>query len=81
MHYFCLLFFVFTIFCELLLNQPIDLTSVSITLFDEYFSAIFKNITYALYKQNRPWRDGWNVYMKKKSHQSEISVLWTWDPC
>ena len=51
----------FTIFCELLLNQLINLLSVSITLFVECFSTIFINITYVLCK----WKAGWNVYMGK----------------
>ena len=55
----------FTTFCELLLNRLINLTSVSITLSAECFSAIFKNITHALYKQKRPCKVGWNVYMGK----------------
>ena len=55
----------FTIFYELLVNQLINLTSVFITLFAEYFSAFFKNITHALYEQKRPCKAGWNVYMGK----------------
>ena len=56
----------FTDFCELLLNQLTNLTSVSITFSVEYFSAIFKNNTHALCKQSRPCKEGWNVYMRKK---------------
>ena len=55
----------FTIFHELLLNQLVNLTSVSITLFVKCFSVIFKNITHALHKQNHPCKAGWNVYMGK----------------
>ena len=55
----------FIIFYELLFNQLINLTSVFITLFVECFSAFFKNITHALYKQKRPCKAGWNAYMGK----------------
>ena len=55
----------FTIFCELLLNQLINLLSVSITLFVECFSTIFINITYVLCKWKCPCKAGWNVYMGK----------------
>ena len=57
----------FTIFYDLLLNQIINLTSVFNTLFLECFCAIFKNITQVLYKQNRPCKAGWNVYMGKNA--------------
>ena len=42
------------------------MTSAFITLFVESFSAIFKNITYALCKQKRPCKVGRNVPMGKK---------------
>ena len=56
----------FTIFCDLSLHQLINLNSVSIKLFVEYFSGFFKDITHALYKQKCPCKAGWNVYMGKK---------------
>ena len=49
-----------------MLNQPINLISVFTTLFAECFSAIFKNITRALYREKRPSRVGRDVYMGKK---------------
>ena len=56
----------FIIFYGLLLNQLIYLTSVSITLFVECFSAIFENIAHVLCKQKRPCKAGWNVNIGKK---------------
>ena len=74
----------FTIFYELILNQVVNLTSFFISLFVEYFFAFFKNITHALYKQKRPCKAGWNVYMGKKRptkarsrfYESGIPVRW-----
>ena len=53
----------------LLLNvcqQLINLISVFITLFFKCFTAIFKKIKHALYKQKRPCKAGRNVYKGKE---------------
>ena len=71
----------FTFSYGLLLSQLINLTSVSFTLFIDCISAIFENITNALYKHKRPCKAEWNVYMGEKyPTKSEIPVLWTKDP-
>ena len=65
-------------------QQLINLTSVFITIFVKYFSAIFKNITQALYKQKRHWKVKRNVYLVKKSptkmgsgiYERENPVTW-----
>ena len=81
MHYFCLhelfYYFLWTI------TQPAyKLTSIFITLFGECFSAFFKNITHAFYKQKCPCRKRDETFIwEKTSHQSEIPVLWKWNPC
>ena len=74
----------FTIFYGLLLNQLINLTSVFIMLFGECFSTFFKYILHAFYKQKRPCKARWSVYMgikrpakaRSRFYESEISVRW-----
>ena len=46
-----------------------------------FFFAISKNITHALNEQKRPCKVGFNVYVRKTSHQSKIPCLWGRDPC
>ena len=61
----------------------LDLTSVFITLFTKWFFTVFKNINLNMLFVNKhvpAKRVEMCRWGKKTSHQSEIPVLWKWDP-
>ena len=60
--------FLWTILYYIMLNQPVNLASVFITLLVECFFPmcnLFKSITHALYVKKSPWKVERNVYMVK----------------
>ena len=68
--------FLWSIFYYIMLNQLVNLTSVFVMLFVKCF------LSHMLFiNRNLPAKWDELFIWEKTSHQSEIPVLWKWDPC